>query len=290
MKKYLNDHSSTNWPLCESPFFYNLIEKENLSDSEIADFIQYHEEGYLIIDLGLSDNDISLLRSEIDRLNSSSTIIKQAEGYHYSKGNRIFEGWKQSSLLKSLSLNNKVLSLLTKLYKNKPQPFQTITFDYGSNQPLHSDVLHFHTMPHRWLAAVWVALEDMDHNNGSLLYVPKSHKLPVFDFYDLKIKAPEFGKQFDSYAEYEEFIRQLVESKKLEQKTLHCKAGQALVWAANLIHGGDVIRDVDRTRYSQVTHYYFDNCDKYFSPMFSEAWIGKFAEKDLTTKNFYSNE
>jgi ectoine hydroxylase-related dioxygenase (phytanoyl-CoA dioxygenase family) len=75
-------------------------------------------------------------------------------------------------------------------------------------------------MPHRWLSAIWIALEDMTNQNGSLIYVPGSHKLPIFDFYDLKIKVPEYGKQFDSYSEYEEFIRQLVDVQELEVKLL----------------------------------------------------------------------
>jgi ectoine hydroxylase-related dioxygenase (phytanoyl-CoA dioxygenase family) len=188
-------------------------------------------------------------------------------------------------MLQSISLNPIVLDTLRMLYKNEPYPFQTITFNYGSNQPLHSDLIHFDSLPHRWLSAVWVALEDMTDQNGSLVYVPKSHKLPIFDFYDLKIKVPEYGKQFDSYAEYEVFIQELVESSELEVKPLHCKKGQALIWAANLIHGGDIIRNPDSSRYSHVTHYYYDNCDVYFSPMFSEAWKGKFAEKNISEKN-----
>lgn len=287
MKNYKYDSSSTNWPWCESPFFYDLLSKQNFSSSEKELVTQYHEEGYCIVDLGLSQTDLSNMRKEIDRLNNSNTINLQDSGYHYSNGKRIFEAWKSSNLLKSLSLNSKILDILNLLYQRKPIPFQTITFNYGSNQPLHSDTIHFHSLPYRWLVGAWVALEDMDENNGSLVYVPKSHKLPVFDFYDLNIATPKFGEQFQAYSEYENFIAQLIESKKLQKKILKCKAGSALIWAANLVHGGDIIRDTNRSRYSQVTHYYFDGCDKYYSPMFSDAWKGSFSEKNLKEKNFY---
>jgi hypothetical protein len=287
MKNYKHDIDSTNWPWCESPFFYDLLEEQNLSDEDKQFAINFHENGYAIIDLNLSDEEISELINEIDIMNDSEGIKLQEKGYHYSKGKRIFEGWKRSKLLRDLSLNKIVLDKLELLYKKPVIPFQTITFNYGSNQRLHSDVIHFHSIPHRWLSACWVALEEMDENNGSLVYIPGSHKLPIFDFYDLKIKAPEYGKQFDSYAEYENFIQQLVDSKKLKTETLICKPGQALLWSANLIHGGSQIKDPSRSRYSQVTHYYFEGCDKYFSPLFSESWIGKFSEKNLEDKNFY---
>lgn len=285
MKDYKTNTELINWPWVESPFFDTLIQSQNLTEDEKKIARDFNENGYIILDLGLTDQQLINLKNEIDFLNTQKDTKTQEGGYHYSKGKRIFEGWKESEMLQSLSLNSKVMSTLKMLYKKEPYPFQTITFNYGSNQPLHSDLIHFDSLPHRWLSAVWIALEDMTDQNGSLVYVPKSHKLPIFDFYDLKINVPEYGKQFDSYSEYEVFVQQLVESSDLEVKPLYCKKGQALIWAANLIHGGDIIRNTESTRYSHVTHYYYDDCDVYFSPMFSESWKGKFSEKNLLDKN-----
>lgn len=290
MKKYQTDVFATRWPFCESPFFYSLLDSIEMSDDDIQLAIQFHEQGYVILDLELTDSQLNLIRNEIDVINSNELIKTQDKRYHYSKGKRIFEGWKHSKLLRDLSLNDKVIRFLNLMYQKMPMPFQTITFNYGSNQPLHSDLIHFSSKPDRWMAACWVALEDMDENNGTLSYIPGSHKLPIFDFYDLNIKVPKFGEQFESYAEYEEFIRQLIESKKLKTEKLICPQGHALIWTSNLLHGGTEIQDASRTRYSHVTHYYFEGCDKYYSPLFSEAWKGEFSEKDLSTKNFYKYE
>jgi len=290
MKKYQSDVTATNWPMCESPFFYDLIKTLNLDNEQLALATQFHEKGYVVLDLGLTDEQLDTIKHEIDFINSNDKTKTQDERYHYSKGKRIFEGWKQSKILRDLSLNPKVLNFLNLMYQRTPVPFQTITFNYGSNQPLHSDLLHFSSMPQRWMTACWIALEDMDENNGTLAYVPESHKLPIFDFYDLNIKTPKFGEQFEAYAEYEEFLRQLVESKQLKTENLICKRGQALIWASNLLHGGNEIKDESRSRYSHVTHYYFNGCDKYYSPLFSESWKGEFSEKDLSTKNFYEFE
>lgn len=228
MKNYKQNSDLLNWPWIESPFFNDLIDHQNLTNEEKEMAIKLNNDGYLIVDLNLTDNEIEEYKSEIDRLNDSENIVTQDSNYHYSRGKRIFEGWKQSKMLQNLSLNPKIINLLRLFYKKEPYPFQTITFNYGSNQPLHSDLIHFDSIPHRWLTAVWVALEDMTNQNGSLVYVPNSHKLPIFDFFDLKIKVPEYGKQFDSYSNYENFIKQLVESQELEVKSLICKKGQAL--------------------------------------------------------------
>lgn len=285
MKNYKENFDLMNWPWIESPFFNELVKHQNLTEEQKEMAYKLNRDGYIVFDLNLTDEQIDNFKEEIDKLNNKDNVVTQDGGYHYSKGKRIFEGWKESEMLQSLSLNPIIMDILRLFYKREPYPFQTITFNYGSNQPLHSDLIHFDSMPHRWLTAVWVALEDMTAQNGSLLYVPQSHKLPIFDFYDLKIKVPEYGKQFDSYSEYEEFIRQLVETQQLEVKPLICKKGQALLWLANLIHGGDVIRDPNSTRYSQVTHYYYDDCDMYYSPMFSEAWKGEFSKKNIGEKN-----
>lgn len=285
MKNYRESYDAMNWPWIESPFFDELIKHQDLSEEEKEMAIKLNRDGYLIFDLDLTDKEIDEYKEEIDRLNNKDSIRTQDDGYHYSKGKRIFEGWKESKMLQSLALHPKVIKLLKTFYKREPYPFQTITFNYGSNQPLHSDLIHFDSKPHRWLSAVWVALEDMTDQNGSLIYVPGSHKLPIFDFYDLKIKVPEYGKQFESYSEYENFIKQLVDTQKLQTEPLICKKGQALLWLSNLIHGGDVIRDPNSTRYSQVTHYYYDDCDVYYSPMFSDGWKGEFSHKNILEKN-----
>jgi hypothetical protein len=285
MKNYKENHEELNWPWVESPFFNELIKHQELTDEQKELAIKYNKDGYVVIDLNLTDEEIEQCKSDVNFLNNKDDANIQNPRYHYSQGKRVFEAWKECESLLSLANHPKVIETLKMLYKREPYPFQTITFNYGSNQPLHSDTIHFDSMPHRWLSAVWVALEDMTDQNGSLLYVPGSHKMPIFDFYDLKLKCANFDDQFESYAEYEEFIRQLVAIGKLETKPLICKKGQALIWSANLIHGGDIIRDPNSTRYSQVTHYYYDDCDVYYSPMFSEVWKGKYAEKDLTNKN-----
>ena len=47
----------------------------------------------------------------------------------------------------------------------------------------------------------------------------------------------------------------------------------ALIWAANLLHGGAPILDPSATRWSQVTHYFFDNC-AWYRPMASHVLPG----------------
>jgi len=65
-----------------------------------------------------------------------------------------------------------------------------------------------------------------------------------------------------------------VRAHRLPRVEICAKKGTALVWAANLMHGGSPIRDPRRTRHTQVTHYFFDDC-LWWSPGSSDTMIGE---------------
>ena len=44
------------------------------------------------------------------------------------------------------------------------------------------------------------------------------------------------------YRVYEEYIKNLIKIKKFKTKELDLKKGQAIIWAANLIHGGTLMK------------------------------------------------
>ena len=59
-----------------------------------------------------------------------------------------------------------------------------------------------------------------------------------------------------------------------KKEVFKVKKGQALIWAANLYHGGEPILKEGSTRHSQVTHYFFNDC-MYYSPVWSDMPIEK---------------
>jgi hypothetical protein len=59
------------------------------------------------------------------------------------------------------------------------------------------------------------------------------------------------------------------------------KKGQAVIWSATLLHGGERIDDRTKTRHSQVTHFYFSDC-LYYTPMLSDPYIGKMQMRTIT--------
>ena len=57
-------------------------------------------------------------------------------------------------------------------------PFNTLTSAVGTQHPPQIDALALQLDAAGLHGGVWVALEDMDMDNGPLVYYPGSHKLP----------------------------------------------------------------------------------------------------------------
>jgi hypothetical protein len=248
-------------PWVESPFFETEIEKRNLTaeQKEMARF--YAENGYLVLDPEISDETVD-------------QAIADAATQYVGDSPRLQDGWKNSPAIKNIAGAKKILDTLNMLYGRETFPFQTLNFRVGSQQRTHSDSIHFHSIPERYMVGVWVALEDVNEDNGPLHYYPGSHKLPIYNMIDLGIKGSNKAESYEDYGKYEEFVGQLMAAKGFKKQTLSIKKGQALIWSANLFHGGEPIKKQGSSRHSQVIHYFFKDCT-YYSPIWSDLAIEK---------------
>jgi len=282
---YFTDKHALDIPWIESPFFYDILEKDTTLTQKQKDIcVQYHEKGYLVIDLELTDEQIAPIVTDMYTALEDQSTKYHADHFTYSDSRRIFEHWRKSKAIAELTVHPKVLDTLSFLYDKEPFPFSTINFIKGSNQPLHSDIMHFHTVPALWMVGVWVALEDVDETNGSLSIVPGSHKWPLYEYHNLNLPHPDEIENGEAvnYAKYEQFLVDLVKTKKAEKYTVKLKKGQALIWAANILHGGcnvEGVTDFTKTRLTQANHYFFKGCSKHYHPMFSRPLEGQYAAK-----------
>jgi Phytanoyl-CoA dioxygenase (PhyH) len=221
---------------------------------------QYERDGYLILDsVGIEPATLDAIVDDLEELYGD---IREEGGVTYAK-RRIRDAWRISPNVKALALAPDALQMLEAFYERKPIPFQTLNFRVGSQQAPHSDTLHFNTMPSGYMCGIWVALEDIDMDNGPVVFYPGSHKLPEVTMQDVGVR-PEKSE----YHHYERYIAELMEEKGFAPEYATIRKGQALLWAANIVHGGSKVKDPKRTRHSQVTHYFFEGC-RYYVPLFS---------------------
>jgi len=244
------------------PDFEQNLTCVNLTEKQKKWALKLREDGYFVIDEPVMDE------ATIDE------AVRVLKG-QYGEESRVQDGWIKAPAVKRIALSKIVVDTLRAIYQRRPVPFQTLNFEVGTEQLAHSDTLHFSSLPFGFMCGVWVALEDADLNNGPLFYYRGSHKLPVFHMQDLGLQP--IAKD---YKKYEEIIGELLKKHNFVREQGTIKKGQAIVWAANLFHGGSPVLDSSRTRHSQVTHYYFDGAI-YYTPMFSDPLKGQFMIRHL---------
>jgi Phytanoyl-CoA dioxygenase (PhyH) len=253
-----------NLPWVESPFFPALLAERKLPP-HLADMArQYHRDGFCSIENLAGPEQCARIIDQVEPLFRPG-VTDGARSYY-----RVQDAWQESPAVAELAAHPRVLELLEFLYQRQPIPFQTLNFRHGSQQPAHSDSIHFSCLPERYMCGVWVALEDVTEENGPLFYYPGSHKLPERDLYDLGMTLETL-----SYSEYERATAALMKAHGFRPERLLVNKGSALVWSSNLVHGGTAIAKAGTTRSSQVSHYYFDECI-YYTPFYSNRKTGQY--------------
>ncbi len=240
------------------------------------------ENGYVILKNIVDDAQIKKTIIEFNSILKSKKYKTNPKYFHYNKNPRIIEGWKISNTIKSNSLNKKILMFLKKMYESKPIAVSTINFKKGTEQPLHSDYMHFASKPDLYLAGCWIALENINENNGPLIVIPQSHKLKKINLDTLDLEIPSTSKEIKkNYTIYENYVKKIIKVKNLKKKKILMNKGDAIIWAANLLHGGGKIINKRSTRFSQVTHYHFQNLKKIYNPCFTKEKLKKFGIRDI---------
>jgi ectoine hydroxylase-related dioxygenase (phytanoyl-CoA dioxygenase family) len=229
-------------------------------------------DGYAILDLGLDDTVLDRAVSEVEPLfrpeggmarairRGRRAVLGRHTAISHRDERRVQDAWIVSPDVNAIATAPAVLDLLRETYGREPLPFQTLNFKFGSEQRPHSDAMHFNSEPSGFMCGVWLALEDIGPEQGPVVYFPGSHKLEEVTAGDIE----------GTHSDYEDFVSAVIAREGLEERAALLRRGEALIWSANLIHGGSPQRDRSLTRWSQVTHYFFEDC-RYWKPLDSRG-------------------
>ena len=269
-----HDNPLTGVPLVESPFFKDFFSEQETDPFTFKAAVELNERGYTVIDF--PDDEIGAVA---DRIIADLEPRYDWEAWRAGQitGMRLQEAWEWNEDVRRLAVNDRVLRLLSDLYGRPAVPFQTLNFPVGSQQHYHTDSVHFSSIPERFMVGVWIALEDVHPDAGPLVYYPGSHKWPIYVNEHIgHIHDPAEGTY---QTVFEPLWERLVEVHGIKPERLVVNKGQAVIWAANLLHGGDEHRNRLMTRWSQVNHYYFEGCS-YHTPMHSDPAYGSIAFRE----------
>jgi len=268
-------------PLIESPLFPALKDAQGFTAEEARIASDLHEKGYAVLDFPDADIDARIERIKGALGPRYGIDFSNPESDKTRGDRRIQDAWKFDEDVRAIAANQAMLDLLSKLYGRRAFPFQTLNFPVGTQQDAHSDSVHFSSLPERFMCGVWLAMEDIGPDAGPLFYYPGSHRWPIMT--NALIGRRGYGSDLGSAQDpYGPAWQALVDANGAQADTFQARKGQALIWCANLLHGGSRQNDLRLTRWSQVTHYYFEDCI-YYTPAFSDEAVGRLQLRELVS-------
>lgn len=248
----------TGQPLIDRPDFAALLAAGHFGPWA-AEAEAMHRQGFCVVDAAVAAverHGPALIAQLSERLGEQLAAWERGE----TGAPRLQDGWQQLAEIRELALCAPILDLLRHLYGREPFAFQTLNFAVGSEQPYHSDAVHFHSYPHGFMCGIWLALEDVEADSGPLEYFPGSHRFPYLSAASLGLDPDEVKAEPHPQRFFEPTWQEAVRAAGLERQIFLPRRGQVLVWHANLLHGGSPVSNRSSRRWSQVTHCFFADC------------------------------
>jgi len=159
--------------------------------------------------------------------------------------------YQESGAIRDAVMSDQIMRVLKPLIGGTPMICNSLSFEYGSQQPHHFDTFYMPPTVRNQMLATWVALEDVHQEAGPLEYFPGSHKIEPYRALD-----GSYNMTSDERGDFDKYIATELDREGLEQQTFCAKKGDVFIWHAHLFHGGSQIIDKTRTRKSVVTHYF----------------------------------
>lgn len=299
---YLNDDytiKSDFWFDQDNALDYIRTRISHVRPEMVDSLINFIERGYLVIPRSLSTDliesflgDIEFLWScnsfpcVISQLGGERTIFKNITDVHRSPGYRLVDihGYMESA--RQIVHNKIVYDYLEVLLETKVVGFQSLFFEWGSQQGLHRDPMFVRTLPPSALIASWTALEDIHSDSGPLVYIPRSHRFPYYEF----VKGDTIMNKGDpnianKRIEFSNHYKELMKEQGLFEESFTAKKGDTFIWHGSLLHGGAKQENFSLTRNSIVCHY----CPVSVMRSVSNSIIYKESDKEIKVKQSTNN-
>ena len=180
------------------------------------------------------------------------TYVDEIDSSLRSVPHKLNDLYLSSTSALEIFMHPRIVRFAELVFENSVVGCNSLTFEFGSQQPAHIDHVYMTPHPPRRLIASWIAMEDVKPEAGPLQLWPGSHRLPPYDFEGSYHYRPELESKHTDYVaqQKERFARSQFMAKK----------GDVLLWHAFFVHGGGTIEDPRARRRSMACHYYSGEC------------------------------
>jgi ectoine hydroxylase-related dioxygenase (phytanoyl-CoA dioxygenase family) len=153
--------------------------------------------------------------------------------------------------IRRVALSPRLAPVLRQLLDGEPMICNSLNFERGSQQPFHIDTWYMPPPVDGRMVVASICVDDVDADNGPVVYYPGSHRIPPYRFSDGRL-----NEKADEMARCRAYLDAEIARRGLVEREFHGTSGDVLLWHAQLLHGGSPIRDPRRTRASLVVHYW----------------------------------
>ena len=238
------------------------LEKGQVPAALGQEISKFMADGYLIlakaVDLQLVDRIATMMTQAYERgddrlrYQGGGDEVFAFKGKTEPRGKRIIEAHAVIPDVRDAFTSPSILEFLEAIFDEPVVLAQSLMFQMGSEQPLHRDTTFVRFRRPLSMVGCWIALEDVRPGSGELSYVVGSHRLPDFPYSNGKKDGVEVPND-----ELQASLRWVVEESErrgLKKEIFRPAKGDALLWHADLAHGGSPITDPQLTRQSLVGH------------------------------------
>lgn len=158
-----------------------------------------------------------------------------------------------------LATNPRVMAVLDFLFGAEACVYTSLTFKYGTQQPVHRDTPHFATWPDGYFFGVWNALEDIAPEAGPLFYYEGGHRYAVDVagiWREVQATRPDLNLQQQLDQALDIYNGQIIDRSPGQgtYRLADMKRGDVAIWHPQTPHGGSPAADQMRSRWSTVFH------------------------------------
>ena len=158
-----------------------------------------------------------------------------------------------------IATDKHVMEFLDLFFGERAEVYTSLTFKYGTQQPIHRDTPHFATWPRNRFCGVWTAYEDVTPDAGPLMYIRGGHRFTVDEleiYEEAANDLPEASYRERADDALERYNGTIIEKspEKGELVVAPIRKGDVAIWHPQLPHGGSPAGDQMKTRWSMVVH------------------------------------
>ncbi len=226
---------------------------------------QFIERGFVLLPKAVDVEVVDRVLEDVEDVVSGKIHRKasfwDSTGHHIEPANRentlereakILDMHEASEAAQQALFSPAIARFLNIIFERPALAFQSLGFLRGSQQGIHRDTAFVRVSSSEEFVASWIALEDIQPGSGELEYYIGSHALPDYLFSGTARWATPGHPEISGYSEA---LHAMAREANLEFTQFRPKKGDALIWSAELMHGGSAIENEGQTRKSLVTHY-----------------------------------